>query len=83
MACSKPILAMINGEGGRVVLEANAGLVCQAESPVELSANILRMKSMKAEELLEMGLNARRYYNENFERGYLFDKAESIFEEML
>ena len=83
LACSKPILAMINGEGGRVVLEANAGLVCQAESPVELSANILRMKSMKAEELLEMGLNARRNYNENFERGYLFDKAESIFEEML
>ena len=82
LACGKPILAMINGEGGKVVFEANAGLVCQAESPIELSENILRMKSMKAEELFDMGINARRYYNENFERSYLFDKAESIFEEM-
>ena len=82
LACGKPILAMINGEGGKVVLEANAGLVCQAESPTELSENILRMKSMKAKELSDMGSNARRYFNDNFERGYLFDKVESIFEEM-
>ena len=82
LACGKPILAMINGEGAKVVCEANAGLVCQAESPKELSENILRMKSMKAEELFDMGVNARKYYNQNFERGYLFDKAESIFEEM-
>ena len=82
LACGKPILAMINGEGGKVVLEANAGLVCQAESPSELSENILRMKSMKVKELSDMGSNARRYYNDNFERGYLFDKVESIFEEM-
>ena len=82
LACGKPILAMINGEGGKVVLEANAGLVCQAESPSELSENILRMKSLKVKELSDMGSNARRYYNDNFERGYLFDKAESIFEEM-
>ena len=48
----------------------------------KLTENILLMKSMKEKELLDMGLNARRYYNNNFERGYLFDKAENIFEEM-
>lgn len=82
LACGKPILAMVNGEGGKVVVDANAGLTCPAESPQELAENILIMKNMDAEEIAGMGLNARNYYEVNFEREYLFDRAERIFESM-
>ena len=83
LACGKPILAMVNGEGGQVVIDANAGLTCSAESPKELVENILEMKKMSADEITALGVNARRYYEENFERSYLFNKAEVIFEDLI
>jgi glycosyltransferase involved in cell wall biosynthesis len=79
LACGKPILAMVNGEGAKVVIEANAGLTCNAESPEDLVKNILKIKDMDAEEIIEMELNARKYYEDNFERSFLFDKLEKIF----
>ena len=83
LACGKPILAMVNGEGAQVVIDANAGLTCNAESPEDLVKNILKIKNMDAEEILEMELNARKYYENNFERSFLFDKVEKIFVSML
>ena len=82
LACGKPILAMVNGEGGKVVVDAKAGFSCAAESPHELVQNILKMKTMREKDLSEMGENARKYYDDNFERSYLFDKAENIFRTM-
>ena len=82
LACGKPILAMINGEGGKVIVDANSGLVCPAESPKDLAENILKIKKMEVNEISKMGLNARKYYDDNFERSYLFDRAERIFESM-
>jgi hypothetical protein len=44
-----------------------------------LVKNILKIKDMDAEEIIEMELNARKYYEDNFERSFLFDKLEKIF----
>jgi len=79
LACGKPILAMINGESGKIIADANAGLVCPAGCPINLSENILKMTLMKDVELKNLGENARKYYEKNFERSYLLDKAENIF----
>ena len=83
LACGKPILAMVTGEGGKVVIDAKAGLSCEAESPRKLVENILEIKKMSADEITALGVNARRYYEENFERSYLFNKAEVIFEDLI
>ena len=82
LACGKPVLAMINGEGGKVVLDANAGLVCPAERPDRLVENILEMNKLAVEDISQMGKNARMYYDENFERSFLFKKIENIFKTM-
>jgi glycosyltransferase involved in cell wall biosynthesis len=82
LACAKPVLAMVNGEAGEIVKNANAGLVCPAESPEALVKNILILQKMETDELSEMGKNARKYYDEYFERSLLFDKAENIFKEI-
>ena len=74
---------MVNGEGGKVVLDANAGLVCPAESPEALAENIIIMKEMSSEKISKMGVNARKYYENNFERSFLFNRAEKIFASML
>ena len=82
LACGKPILAMVNGEGGKIVVDAKAGFICAAESPHELVQNIIKMKNMGEKDLTKMGENARKYYSCNFERSYLFGKAENIFRTM-
>ena len=74
---------MVNGEGGKVVVDAKAGFSCAAESPHELVQNILKMKTMREKDLAEMGENARKYYDDNFERSYLFNRVERIFEDMI
>jgi len=79
LACGKPILAMIDGEASKIIREAKAGLTCSAENPQELAKNIIKMKEMLNDAMIDLGGNARKYYNENFERSFLFSKAEQIF----
>lgn len=67
LAAGKPVLASLNGEGARVVLEARAGLASPACDGAALAANILSIKSMSAEERAQMGLRGNAYFLENFE----------------
>jgi len=79
LACGKPILAMIDGEASNIIQESNAGLTCPAENPQELAKNVIKMKEMLHDGIIDFGGNARKYYDENFERSFLFNKAEQIF----
>ena len=79
LACGKPILAMINGEGSKIIEDANAGLTCPAENPKKLVENIIIMKEMRHESIIKIGRNARKYYDRNFERSFLLNKAEKLF----
>jgi glycosyltransferase involved in cell wall biosynthesis len=79
LACGKPILASLDGEGGRVVSEAKAGFVVPAESPDQLAARLLDFYKLPAAELDKMGINARNYFDANFERELLIDRLEAVF----
>ena len=83
LACGKPILSMINGEAGKIIMDANAGFTCPAGSSDNLAENVLKIKELQADKKEEMGRNARNYYINNFERTYLFDKVEEILCSMI
>jgi len=83
MACGKPILAMIDGEASKIIQDANAGMTCHAEDPQELAKNVMKMKVMLHDGIIDFGGNARKYYDENFERSFLFNKAEQILSSIL
>ena len=84
LACGKPILAMIDGESAKIINEGNSGLTCPAENPRGLAENVLKMKAMRERGILhEIGTNAREYYTNNFERSFLLNKAEIIFNYMI
>ncbi|AYF87483.1 glycosyltransferase WbuB [Pseudomonas sp. DY-1] len=70
LASGKPIIACMNGEGARVVLESGAGLACAAEDPNQLAETIEKLYTMPAEFLAEMGRNGRHYFLENFEMAH-------------
>lgn len=81
LACAKPIIAALEGEGARVIGEAGAGLACPAEDPGALSDAVLTMYSMPETEREAMGLRGRDYFEEHFERKMLLDRLEKWMKE--
>lgn len=78
LACGKPIIAAIKGEGARVINEANAGIICIPEDPVSLSESILEMYNMPTKQRKIIGENGRKYFESNFERNILLDRLEKL-----
>ncbi len=71
LAVGKPIIACMNGEGARIVQEADAGLAVQAENSKMLADAILRVHAMPQEERERLGANGRRYYRQHFDHEQL------------
>lgn len=74
MAAGRPILACLNGEGARLVAEAQAGLSVPAQDAKALAAAVLQLYHMSAEERARLGANGRRYFKANFDHGKLVDE---------
>jgi len=67
LAAGRPIIAALNGEGARVVIEAGAGLACAAGNAPALVDRIKKMYGMSAAEREQMGVAGQRYFLEHFE----------------
>ena len=67
MACGKPIIGSLGGEGKRIIEEAECGLVAEPNNSLLLAQKILEFKSLSNAERLEMGKNARKYFENEFE----------------
>ena len=83
LACARPILAMLDGEGARIVQEAGAGLACPAGDADSLARLVLSLSAMPGSERQAMGQNGREYYEANFDRTRLFDQLESWLEDAI
>lgn len=81
MACGRPIVAMLDGEGARIVDEAGAGLACPAGDSGALAAAVLRMARMDRAEREAMGQRGLAYYRSHFEREKLFVQLETWMSE--
>ncbi len=68
MAFSKPILAMVNGEGANILAEAKCGLVSDAGDASSLAQNALLFAQMNIQEREEMGKNGYKYYQTYFSK---------------
>src|SRR5207253_1176327 len=67
MASAKPILAMLNGEGARVISEANAGLSCPAENAELLAETVIQFYRTSPEHRQQLGQNGYEYFKKYFE----------------
>jgi len=67
LAAGKPIIAALDGEGARIVDEAGAGVTCSAESAEELAVAVKQLRDLSVQQREQMGVNALKYYQENFE----------------
>jgi len=76
LATGIPIVAMLNGEGAKVISKSGAGLVCAAGDADGLARSVLALSRMSPEQRKEMGLRAKRAYSHEFEREVLMDLLE-------
>lgn len=79
MACSKPIIANLDGEGSRVILDAKCGMVSPSEDFISFSKSIIDFLKLSSNEKVQMGENARLYFKKEFEREKQIDKLINIF----
>jgi colanic acid biosynthesis glycosyl transferase WcaI len=74
LACGKPVIAALDGEGARIVAEAGAGLSCPAEDPAAFARTVLEMYQTPKAGRDRMGVNGKAYYRANFDRDLLLDR---------
>jgi len=76
-----PIIGMLDGEGAKVIKDANAGMVCPAGDGKGLAKQVLKMQALSDDERLSLGSNGRNYVVKEFDRGALINKLESLLNE--
>jgi glycosyltransferase involved in cell wall biosynthesis len=77
MACGRPVVGALDGEGAKLIRVAEAGFVCPSGDPQALSATILNMYQTSAAIREQMGLKGRAYGEKNFDRKALIDRVVS------
>lgn len=78
MAVGKPIIGAIDGETKEIIEDARCGFCGKADDAEELAENTKRF-ILKETDRSNMGQNARKYYEENFQEKLFMDKLESRF----
>ena len=80
LACGKPIIASLDGFGAKIITDAKCGLVSPAEDSLILSERINELINLERSKLHKMGINARAFYEKEFDREYLLERLEFILD---
>jgi len=76
LACGRPVVAALDGEGGRIVKEAGAGWAVASEDPRALADAVLAAAALPGAEREAMGNRGEAYFREHFEREKLLSRLE-------
>jgi glycosyltransferase involved in cell wall biosynthesis len=81
LACGRPIVAALDGEGARVIDESGGGVTVPAGDADALAEVVMKMYEMPKSELERMGRLSREYSEIHFERNTLLDKLDRWMKE--
>ena len=74
---AKPILSALDGAGAAVIDESEAGFNVSSEDFIGLARAASRMSRLSTEELGQMSVNAKNYYDKNFDVDVLLSQFEA------
>nr|WP_229127734.1 glycosyltransferase family 4 protein [Bacteroides nordii] len=80
MSAGKPIVAMINGEGGNIIREADCGIAVNAGNSNGLVDAIVMLKERSIEDKDRLGRNGREYCLKHFNLNQCMDNLCIILE---
>jgi colanic acid biosynthesis glycosyl transferase WcaI len=81
LACAKPIVAALDGEGAKVVEESGGGMTAPSGDAEALADIVLKMYKMPKPDREKMGRLAREYFEKHFERNTLLDRLDQWMRE--
>jgi glycosyltransferase involved in cell wall biosynthesis len=76
LACGRPVIAALDGEGARIVTEAGAGFTSPAQNGQALADAVLALSQLPESERAAMGDRGRQYSQLHFSRDRLMDHLE-------
>lgn len=78
LMAGRPILAMLNGEGARIVHESGAGIAVSAGNSAGLVKAVRTMLTLNSNELRTMAIAGQQYAKANFDREMLITSLEEL-----
>lgn len=78
MACGKPILASLDGEGAKVIEQSQSGFISPPDDALLLAENIMKLYELSVSDRVIIGENAIKYFQNQFERELLLDRFIEI-----
>lgn len=82
MACAKPIVASLSGEGARIIEQARAGIAAPPSEPRALADTILELRDLPEDERAQLGKNARDYFETNYSPDIVYGNLEAWLNEV-
>ena len=82
LACGRPVVAALEGEGAKVIGESGAGVAVRAGDAAALAQAVLKIYRMPATEREAMGQRGRDYFRQHFERSLLLGRVEEWAQEL-
>lgn len=82
LACGRPIVAALDGEGARVLEESGAGIAVPSDDPRALADAVRRLRAARPEERAKMGSRGRAYFEAEFDRGMLLRRLQDCMAEV-
>ena len=81
LACGRPVIGALDGEGANVIKESGAGFAVDSGDAQGLADSLVRMSKMDVSERQRMGDAAISYYRNHFDREELIDRLEEWVKE--
>ncbi len=82
MACARPIIGSLNGEGARVINESAGGVAVNAEDEKALAEAILSIYNLDKTQRDKMGECSYNYYKLHYDRSILLDRLVSMMNKL-
>lgn len=82
IACGQPVIAALEGEGGRIIREAGCGWVVPPEDPQALADTVINASRLTKAERSCMGERGEAWFREHFEREKLLTRLEAVLAEV-
>ena len=83
LAAGVPLLGMLDGEGARVIREADVGLVCASGDAAALARHVQTLAGLPLSDRVAMGERARQYGRHEFDRSTLIARLEQWMFELV
>lgn len=78
LACGRPVVAGLEGDGARVIRQAEAGIVVPPDDAQALAHAVLQLADLPVQQRLEMGKRGRAYYEAHFARERLLERWHQL-----